>query len=193
TGEGQHIDQSQAESAMHYLSLAVARASVSHDAPDRLGNGDPAMSPHDVYRCNGADEWVAIAVRDDADWRALVAEIGAQELTALRDANVAARRAAATAVDAAIARWTATQTPVEVERRLQRAGVPAHSVMNATLVRDDAHLAHREHFVRTQHAQLGDVYVESVGYRFSDARPAVGPVPALGGSGDWVKREILRR
>ena len=193
TGEGQHIDQSQAESAMHFLSLAVARASVSHDAPDRLGNTDPAMSPHDVYRCAGADEWVAIAIRDDADWRALVAEIGGQELTALRDANVAARRAAATTIEAAVTRWTATQTPVEVERRLQRAGVPAHAVMNATLVRDDAHLAHREHFVQTQHAQLGDVYVESVGYRFSNARPAVGPVPSLGGGSDWVKREILRR
>jgi hypothetical protein len=66
-------------------------------------------------------------------------------------------------------------------------------VMNATLVRSDEHLAYREHFVKTQHAQLGDVYVESVGLRLSAARPSVGPVPSLGGGGDWITREILRR
>ena len=33
TGEGQHIDQSQAESAMHYLSVAVAEASRSERVP----------------------------------------------------------------------------------------------------------------------------------------------------------------
>jgi crotonobetainyl-CoA:carnitine CoA-transferase CaiB-like acyl-CoA transferase len=65
--------------------------------------------------------------------------------------------------------------------------------MNGSLVRDDAHLAHREHFVKTQHAQLGDVYVESVGFRFSETRPTVGPVPSLGGSTEWVMREILGR
>jgi len=193
TGQGQHIDQSQAESAMHYLSLAVARASVSHEAPDRLGNTDPHMFPHDVYRCDGADQWVAIAIRDDADWRALVAEIASPELSAVRDANESARRAAGATVNAAIAQWTSSRDAVEVERRLQRAGIPAHSVMNAALVRSDEHLTHREHFVTTRHSQLGDVYVESVGLRFSATRPSVGPVPSLGGDGEWVKREILRR
>ncbi|HEY6599347.1 MAG TPA: CoA transferase, partial [Pseudomonadales bacterium] len=193
TGEGQHIDQSQAESAMHYLSLAVARASVSGDAPDRLGNADPAMSPHDVYRCDGADQWIAIAVRGDADWRALVDTIGTTQLSALRGADAAARRAAATTIDAAITQWTSTQNAVDVEQRLQAAGVPSHAVMNAALVRDDAHLAHREHFVQTRHAQLGDVYVESVGYRFSGMRARVGAVPSLGGDTDWVMREILGR
>jgi benzylsuccinate CoA-transferase BbsF subunit len=193
TGNGQHIDQSQAESAMHYLSLAVARSSVSNDVPDRLGNTDPAMSPHDVYRCDGIDAWAAIAIRDDADWHALVDAIDSKELSALRDANVAARRAAAAAIDAAITRWTSTRTAVDVEQRLQRAGVPAHSVMNGALVRGDEHLAQREHFVKTRHALLGDVYVESVGYRFSDTRPSVGPVPSLGGATEWVTREILQR
>ena len=193
TGHGQHIDQSQAESAMHYLSLAVARASVSNEAPDRLGNADPHMFPHDVYRCDGTDQWVAIAVRNEADWRALVAEIASPELLAVRDANEQARRAAGAAINAAIGQWTSEQDAVAVERRLQRAGVPAHSVMNAALVRSDEHLAYREHFVKTRHSQLGDVYVESVGLRFSATQPSVGPVPSLGGDGDWVKREILRR
>ena len=193
TGEGQHIDQSQAESAMHYLSLAVAGASVSDEDPDRLGNTDPTMFPHDAYRCAGDDAWVAIAVRDDADWHALVAEIDAPELASLATADVGARRAAATAIEAAIGRWTSLQTATGVEQRLQRAGVPAHAVVNGATVRDDPQYAHREHFLRCRHGRLGDVYVESVGYRFSDMHARVGDVPTLGGDGEWVRRELLRR
>ncbi len=193
TGEGQHIDQSQAESAMHYLSVAVAEASRSEQYPDRLGNTDRTMFPHDAFRCAGDDQWIAIAVRDDADWRALVAEIGADELTALRNAGVGERRASAAVIEERISLWTATQNAVELEARLQRIGVPAHAVTNAAIVKDDAQLAQREHFVRTQHEQLGEVYVEGVGFRFSDMQPRVGKIPSLGGDSEWVMREILGR
>ncbi len=127
------------------------------------------MSPHDVYRCDGADQWVAIAVRGDADWRARRHDGD--------DAIVGA----------------ATQTAVDCRTGPAAAGVPAHAVMNAALVRDDAHLAHREHFVQTRHAQLGDVSVESVGCRFSGLRARVGAVPSLDGDSAWVMREILGR
>ncbi len=193
TGEGQHIDQSQAESAMHYLSVAVAEASRSVDYPDRLGNTDPAMFPHGVFACAGDDQWVAIAIRNDTDWRKLAAETGSAALTALRDASVDTRRAAAVEIDAQLSRWTAPQNVLELEARLQRIGVPAHAVMNAAIVKEDAQLAHREHFARTTHGQLGDVYVESVGFRFSDMQPCVGRIPSLGGDTDWVMRELLGR
>ncbi len=68
------------------------RVTVRASYPDRLGNTDPHMSPHDAFRCAGDDQWIAIAIRDDADWRKLVAAIGSPELAALRDAG--ARRAA---------------------------------------------------------------------------------------------------
>jgi len=191
TGEGQHIDQSQAESAMHVLSLAVAEASVSADYPDRLGNADPAMSPHDVFACAGDDQWVAIAVRDDDDWHALVAEVGSAPLNALQDAKLDARRAAAEVITQEISSWTAPQNALDVEARLQRIGIPAHSVMNAAIATADAQLAHREHFVRCAHAHLGEVFVESVGYRFSDMQARAGKVPSLGGDTEWVMHEVL--
>ncbi len=191
TGQGQHIDQSQAESAMHYLSVAVAEASRSEAYPDRLGNTDRAMFPHDSFRCAGDDQWIAIAVRDDTDWRKLVAEVSAPELNALRNAGVGERRTAAAIIEQQIARWTEPQNASELEMRLQRLGIPAHAVMNAAIVKDDAQLAHREHFVRTTHEQLGEVYVEGVGFRFSDMQPRVGKIPSLGGDSDWVMREIL--
>jgi crotonobetainyl-CoA:carnitine CoA-transferase CaiB-like acyl-CoA transferase len=190
TGEGQYIDQAQAESAMHYLSLAVAAASVGDDDPDRLANTDPDMCPHDVFACAGDDQWLAIAVRDDADWRALTQVL---EIDALRDTrfdSVAGRRSAETEINAQIARWTASRDAADIETRLQKAGVPAHVVTNGGTT-PDPQLMHRGHFVRTHHHQLGDVWIESVGYVFSDMTPRIGKVPSLGGDSERVRREIL--
>jgi crotonobetainyl-CoA:carnitine CoA-transferase CaiB-like acyl-CoA transferase len=184
SGEGQHIDQSQAESAMHALAHALARSSLGAPAPDRLANGDPAMCPHDVYPCAGDDQWVAIAVRDDADWRALATELGRADWSGL---DLEARRAKQAEIDAAVAAWTQGRAAPAVEAQLQRAGVPSHAVLNAELSKSDAQLAHRGHFVATQHAQLGMVTVESTGYRLENAAPIVGKVPCLGGDSEQVR------
>ncbi len=193
TGTGQHIDQSQAESATHFLSVAIAANSRSENFPDRLGNSDPDMSPHDVFRCTADDQWIAIAVRHDTDWRKLVTEISDDALNALRDADLDTRRRSAAAISQSISSWCAEQGVLDVEARLQRIGIPAHAVANASIVESDAQLTHREHFVRCAHAQLGEVFVESVGYRFSDMKAQVGSVPSLGGDTQWVMTEILGR
>jgi benzylsuccinate CoA-transferase BbsF subunit len=75
TGEGQHIDLSQVEASLHFLTPAILDWTVNGRVPGRTGNRDPDMHPHGVYRCEGDDRWVAIAVRDDADWRALCDQI----------------------------------------------------------------------------------------------------------------------
>jgi benzylsuccinate CoA-transferase BbsF subunit len=192
TGEGQYIDQSQAESAMQFLSVALAETSRGAPAPDRLANTDAEYFPHDVYRCQGDDQWVAIAVRDPRDWRALADAAGDRALLDRRFDDVEARRRTGAMIDGAIAAWTASRRAHEVETTLQRLGVPAHAVANAG-AEPDAQLVHREHFVRCTHAIHGDVVVESVGYRLSGATPRVGRVPSLGGDSDTVTREILRR
>ena len=192
TGEGQYIDQSQAESAMQFLSVALAETSRGAPVPDRIGNTDPQCFPHDAFRCEGDDQWIAIAVRDRRDWRALVAAIGNPALTDSALEDVAARRKHASTIDQAISAWTLPRRANDVEAALQRAGVPAHVVANAG-ADPDAQLVHRGHFVHCTHAVHGDVVVESVGYRLSGATPRVGKVPSLGGDGDLVRREILGR
>ena len=48
------------------------------------------MAPHGVYRAAGEDDWIAIACRDDADWRALCGLLGPGLDP---EADLAARRA----------------------------------------------------------------------------------------------------
>ena len=71
TGEGQYIDQAQMESSLYFLAPELLDHQVSGRMPRRAGNDAPQAAPHDAYPCAGDDEWCAIAVETDAQWRAL--------------------------------------------------------------------------------------------------------------------------
>ncbi len=45
TGEGQHIDQAQAEAALHFLAPAFLDYTVNGRVPEAVGNRDPAAAP----------------------------------------------------------------------------------------------------------------------------------------------------
>jgi benzylsuccinate CoA-transferase BbsF subunit len=96
TGEGQYIDQSQAEAAFHFLAPELLDHSLTGRTRTRVGNDDREMFPHGVFRALGADRWVAIAVRDARDWRALCDALGRADWrddAALRARMRRARRA----------------------------------------------------------------------------------------------------
>ena len=72
TGEGQFIDQAQMESALHFLGPRAARR-AAHRRERRAATATTTRSalPHDAYPCAGTDQWCAIAVETDEQWRAL--------------------------------------------------------------------------------------------------------------------------
>src|SRR5215475_372655 len=71
TGQGQYIDQSQAESALHFLTPALLDYTVHGRSQERGGNADAHLAPHGVYPAAGEDRWLAIAVRTEAQWQVL--------------------------------------------------------------------------------------------------------------------------
>ena len=71
TGQGQFIDQAQMESALHFLAPELLDVQVSGVCARRAGNDHPSHVPHDAYPCAGVDQWCAIAVETDEQWRAL--------------------------------------------------------------------------------------------------------------------------
>ena len=122
TGEGQYIDQSQAEAALHFLAPALLDFQLNGRSRTRAGNDDLEMFPHGVFRALGADRWVAIAVRDARDWRALCDALGRADWrddAALASAD--ARRARGEEIDAAISAWTEARDASAIEAELQAA------------------------------------------------------------------------
>jgi crotonobetainyl-CoA:carnitine CoA-transferase CaiB-like acyl-CoA transferase len=151
------------------------------------------MAPHGVYPASGDDEWVAIAARDDRDWRALCTAIGRPDLAReARFATLDARRRHATPLDVEIEAWTGTLPGAEIETRLQQAGVPAHVVLGTAAAPSDPQLLHRRHFLRVPHGHHGEVPVESSRAELERTPARVTRAgPLLGEDTDYVLRELL--
>ena len=104
TGEGQYIDQSQAECALHFLGPAILDYTVNGRVEERVGNSDARFAPHGVYPAAGDDNWVAIVCRDDDDWRRLCAAMKNEDLARdSRYASAAGRLEHRDAIDSSIA------------------------------------------------------------------------------------------
>ena len=157
TGQGQYLDFAQAEAAVHFLTPALLDYTVNARVAGRRGNDDPVMAPHGVFPCAGHDRWVAIACRDDADWRTLASIVSRPDLAGLDEQE---RRNRRDALDVVITEWTAPRSPGEVEQTLIAHGVPAHAVQHSPECADDSQLRHQGHFAPVSHAEHGSVIVE---------------------------------
>jgi len=192
TGEGQHIDCSQAESSIHFLGPAALEATVNGRVLRPRGNASPHFAPSGVYPAEGEERWVALAAPDEAAWQALsrLAAQGWAEDARFSgaDARIANRRA----LDEAIAEWTAGRSVQELEQALQQVGVPIHGVSNSQDCFEDPQLLAREHFVALDHATLGPVPCESSRTRFSRTPARLQRAgPTLGQDNATVLGEIL--
>ncbi|HEY8155493.1 MAG TPA: CoA transferase [Myxococcota bacterium] len=166
TGEGQHIDLAQAEASIHFLAPAILDYQVSGRLARRTGNLDPRMTPHAVYPVRGEDRWIAIAVEDDEQRRALGEILGARQ--------------------------TADWEGPELEARLQAAGVPAALVLDGADVARDPQLLARGHFIEIPHPEGGTTAIEGPRVLLSESPGRPGRVvPTLGRDNDRILREIL--
>jgi crotonobetainyl-CoA:carnitine CoA-transferase CaiB-like acyl-CoA transferase len=165
TGEGQFIDQAQMESSLHFLAPELLDVQVSGRSARRNGNFDPTMAPHDAYPCAGVDQWCAIAVETDEQWRVLRGVLGEPEWAhdvALD--SVGGRLANIALIDRELSAFTARHEPLELMELLQRAGVPAGVVQRSSDHLCDPQLAHRAFFRRLEHPEMGEVPYEGHQY-----------------------------
>jgi crotonobetainyl-CoA:carnitine CoA-transferase CaiB-like acyl-CoA transferase len=193
SGRGQYIDISQIETGVYSLSEWIARYSATGEIVGRRGNHDEEAAPHAVYPCRGEDRWIAIAVLDDSEWRALVREMGDPGwATDPRFAHAAERHPHQVELDRRIGEWTAGFDAFELMERLQEAGVRAGVVQTVEDLLSDPQLRHRGHFRRLVHSVLGELGYEHSGFRLSASSPRLErPGPRLGEHNDDVLQGIL--
>ncbi|MPY91660.1 MAG: CoA transferase [Acidimicrobiia bacterium] len=192
TGQGQYIDLSQAEASMRLLAPAVLDYTVNGRVVERQGNDDVSFAPHGVYPAFGEDQWVAIAVASDEQWRALCEVLPRADLAGLSGLSGAARRARRRELDELLCAWTRGCPAGEVMELLQRAGVPAHQVQNTVEAFADPQLRHRGHFVQVPQSAMGQTWVEGSRLRLSrtPARVERG-APTIGEHSWQVLTEVL--
>jgi len=182
TGEGQFIDQAQMESSLHFLAPELLDVQVSGHSARRNGNFDAVCVPHDAYPCAGTDEWCAIAVESDDQWRALRRALGDPAWAADPALDTAAgRRADLDRVNRELGAFTVQHEPRELMLLLQAAGVPAGMVQRSSDHLEDPQLLHRSFFRRLEHPEMGEVPYEGHQFRIAeyDNGPRF-PAPCLG-------------
>ena len=143
TGEGRYLEIAQYETAVQLLDTELIEALNGGAERPRMGNRSPFMAPHGVFPAAGGnsnaaggnsndagdERWIAIACRDDADWRNLCRVMGRADLASRIELDtLAGRQANEDELEAAISNWTRTQDEWTSSRLLINAGVPASPV-----------------------------------------------------------------
>ena len=76
TGEGQWLDASMGETVIGETPEWYMDYFMNGRDRRQWANRDDVMAPHNTYPCAGDDKWIAIAVGNDAEWRALCEVMG---------------------------------------------------------------------------------------------------------------------
>jgi len=185
TGRGACIDLAQREVMAEMLGEAFVAASLRGEEPVHRGNRDARFAPQGVYPCQGKEQWLALSVRSDAEWRALCGVIGAPELAGL---TAAERRVRHDELDAALERWTRTQDAAAAQDALQARRIPAARMLDSDSVHWDPHLLARDAWDFLRHPRMQPYPQPVPAWRLLEANPRPRrPAPLFGEH----NREIL--
>ncbi len=187
TGRGQHLDLSQSECLFPLGIQGILAQSVTGEAPPRLGNRSARHAPHGIYPCAGDDEWIAIQVRDEDQWRALAEFAGISGFGDLAD-----RLDRVDELDRAVAAFAAERVAEMLMADLQAIGVCAGHVASSTELATDPHLAERGYWKFMERAHVGVLPHPAPPYRVGDEPFDIdSPAPTLGQHNREVLAELL--
>ena len=164
TGQGQYIDLSQAEAALHLMTPALLEYSVNGNVWERAGNRDIVFAPQGGYPTSGNDNWIAISCKDDDQWQSWAQEMNRGDLA---DLTADERHAQHDELDSVISAWTVEQEGIELMERLQTLGVAAHIVQNSPELVADEQMTHRGCFVEVAHASHEPFFVDGTRFHMS--------------------------
>ena len=194
TGKGVHIDLSQLEAALNFISPTLLDYAVNGRVTTRDGNRCSYSAPHGVYRCEGEDRWCAIAVFSDKEWEKLCQVIGRPELAKdHKFATLLQRKKNEDELDGLISEWTAKLNAEEVMHVLQEVGIAAGVAQTSKdLLKRDPQLAYRHFFHELEHKEIGRHCYEAPPFSLSKTPYELTmPGPCLGEHNEHVCKKML--
>ena len=191
TGRGQHIDLSQVEASMHFLTSALLNYETNGVIQVRDGNRDCQMVPHGVFPVIGDDRWIAIVAETDNHWHAICEVLGLEKL---EDAypSLTARLKNVDSIENKIAQACMKFDPFVLEELLQNHDVPTSVVHRSEDSGVDSQLLHRGHFVELQESNGQHTIVESSRILLSRTAARIdNHIPNMGRDTNQILTEIL--
>ena len=193
TGEGQFIDLALTEGPICQIGEHIAAYSRTGHQPLRAGNSHPVHAPYGVYPAAGDDNWVAICVQSDAEWRELCRLMNRPELALdPKFSEESVRRANRDEADSIVSEWSRTLDGEQIASEAQSLGIAAGRVAKNWQMLEDVHLNAREFFVDLDEPDVGrkkypGQAIMMDGLRKSDWMPSA----RLGEHSEHIARDIL--
>ncbi len=199
SGEGQWVDLAMTEAAVPLCGPVLLDHAVNDRPSRRPGMPDsnhsdaPAMAPHAIYPARGDDAWVAIACRDDRDWRALAGVIDAGWCREPGLDSLEGRLARQEALDVQLGAWTRERDRHDVQAVLTGAGVPAAAVQRPPeRVDHDPNTAAWGLWPTVTHPVIGKQRVDGIPVHLSETDASIERgAPCLGEHNAEVFGELL--
>ena len=187
TGKGRLVEVTMVAAALNAAAEQLVEYSALGRQLPRTGNRGPRAAPQGVYPAAGFERWVAVAVADDGQWRALCDLLDRSDWAAYDTADK--RRAAADAIDAGLGEWVARHTDADAMARMNAAGVPASAVVLPAEIGGHPQLRTRSFIQPIGHPVCSEVSAAGLPFRFeSSPGPWTrAPAPTLG----QHNREVL--
>ena len=188
TGDGRLIEIARIEVGAAITAEPVIQFSMTGEIALREGNRHRTYA-QGVYPAAGDDDWVALTVRNESDWAAMVEAMGAE---AVRDdarfVTAAARQRNHDAFDALVTAWTSTLSADEAAAVLNARGVPAERVLTADRMYGIPQLDSRGFYQEIEHPITGSLRYPGWPMRFSPGpvRHHRMPPPTLGQHNDEI-------
>jgi crotonobetainyl-CoA:carnitine CoA-transferase CaiB-like acyl-CoA transferase len=194
TGQGQYIDLSMWETLEMMLAESVIEYDMTGRQPERMGNHDNWIAPHQAYKALGdAEQWVTIAAPNEAQWRRLCEAIGQPQL--VRDPRFCTaelRKRNEAALDQIISAWTRTRERWAITEMLQGAGVAAFPTLNNRDVATDSHMRARGFLLERDHPEIGQRTHAGIPWTMSGTPCRVrAAAPVLGADTDSILSTLL--
>ena len=192
TGRGQFVDLGQTASMCASLGEYLIDYQLNGRKPAIRGDQHPHYAPHGIYGTQGG-RWLALAVRDQADWQALCGILGRDDWR--RDetlASPAGRRQRAAEIDDVIRAWCQQADRDEAVARLCAAGLPAAPVLELAELDGHAAFAGRKLTLHHQGGTFEPCTIYATPWHFTATAAAMTrPTPAIGEHNDYVYGELL--
>jgi crotonobetainyl-CoA:carnitine CoA-transferase CaiB-like acyl-CoA transferase len=193
-GKGHLVEVPMVDVARSVAAEVVIEKSAYGATLVREGNRGPGAAPQGVYRCDGPDAWLAMAIETDAQWHSLRDVLGDPSWAASPElAEFPGRRAAQDAIDRELSAWCSTGSAARLVEILAKAEVPAAVVVLPEEMAANPQLAARGFFETVKHPVTGAKQVAGLPFRMSSCRRGWirTAAPTLGQHNDEVLRGVV--
>ncbi|MCW2549582.1 MAG: CoA transferase [Mycobacterium sp.] len=198
TGEGSLVESSLFDAALAIAAELVIEWSAYHNPLLRQGNRSVTAAPQGVYACQGDDNWLAISVVTDEQWRALIGVTGDAGLA--DDPGLATesgRRSRHDFLDSVLTDWAAKREIDDAVAALLEAGIPAAAARDPRLAARNPQFRERGYHQLVEHPIAGVIPIPTLpfqlrgGERIDGGEPWIRtPAPTFGQHNTEILNEL---